>query len=328
MKSHLQNSKGDFVQLGALEQWLREESADEVIQKKQRILQRAAAHLSHHVSSSHFTRHRLPDEAGFLLSADSKPDYFLEPFVRHDIEVSATGEFYDYQPHEGREDFWLDFANRVLGGGVLHHGFVQEEKMFCEIPELFNVVLENVDSGGLRTRGGGDRPLTGSPTPICFKDVYRSVDIQGLYGSEIFSIGEEELMGKMVFLDPPQKVSIIAAAAPRLQASKEQWKSETIEDFFNTACAAMTLAREQSARQPQFNTGQFGCGAFFNDAVAAYVLQRLAAEFVGVHIKFYGYPDEKALETEKVYRNVVRTFEQESERSVENLLGVVGHIRA
>src|SRR5262249_52646434 len=67
----------------------------------------------------------------------------------------------------------------------------------------------------------------------------------------------------------------------------------TLDDLFNTAVAGFTLAKTDAANAkvttPLVNSGKIGAGAFGGNAIAAYVLQDLAAMQTGVNLKLWGY---------------------------------------
>lgn len=54
--------------------------------------------------------------------------------------VEIVKQYYDYTTREkGKSNWYVDFANQDLGGGVFHGAFVQEEKMCYLFPELMMI---------------------------------------------------------------------------------------------------------------------------------------------------------------------------------------------
>ena len=85
-------------------------------------------------------------------------------------------------------------------------------------------------------------------------------------------------------------------AAPHLpdRSPEHQFGRDTIHDLFNTFVAGFTLAAESAkseGRHATVNTGKIGSGDFNNNSNVVYVLQGLAAELVGVNLRFWGYAD-------------------------------------
>src|SRR6202012_3870848 len=56
---------------------------------------------------------------------------------------------YEYQPpkYKSQPDWYVIFANKSLGGGYLNNGFVQEEVIMLECPEL-SILVSNFDVVG------------------------------------------------------------------------------------------------------------------------------------------------------------------------------------
>src|SRR5262249_52887188 len=122
----------------------------------------------------------------FVLDKDSGrlPSYFPNPFKSQAITVISTPGFYPYsdQARGQRAQYWVDFSNVNLGGGVFRGGFAQEEVMFLETPELANAAAQppgyDVDTRIANVQGGAAAgPAAGSPNPWVFDDVNRVLNI-------------------------------------------------------------------------------------------------------------------------------------------------------
>jgi len=252
-----------------------------------------------------------------LGSGSKAPNYFqtllpMTPLSTTSVDYDATaGGRYDYR---GTSDgkFWVDFANSTLGGGVFTDGFLQEETMFLETPELANAAAQTKP---LVTRTGGSGPLNGSPTPLIFLGANRVMAIvpelavaatKGDRTTEhwrTFSVAE--LIKDDVPLDKSQKINVLSMAAPNLhlKTPHDQWKDqatmEVLEDLFNTFYAGFTMAKKAYPSSPiLINTGPIGAGGFTNNKVVVNVMQQLAAIVVSqqtgpnvVNLKFWGYGD-------------------------------------
>lgn len=236
-----------------------------------------------------------------------RPNYLKEEFKpKAGFTFEATGAFFDYKNFMAGgndKDFaTADFANAFLGGGGLRHGAVQEEIQmleFAEFPILMACFPSPIKpfSSALSTRNPNDskafsnRNLAGqgSPDPLKIEGFTRCLHVTG-YGKTVF---EKPIHN----IDPPQaNVSIVAAAAPLINP-EEKYNSEVLEDAFNTIFAEMALKKElaQDPANVSFSSGRIGAGVFNNDIEAIYLLHRLAAEHVGIHLKLFAYDKESEI---------------------------------
>lgn len=220
----------------------------------------------------------------------------------------SSPDFYGYGPTLGLTDYWVDFANRHLGGGCFTYGFVQEEIMVAEIP-AFARLLADAESCGysLLTRTGGERPGSGGPTPILMLGAKRVqvVDVRYYGGRGLDNWTRDSIA---TVLDSFQDVNLLAIAAPNLSEKdpKLQWDTKTLGDIFDTLAAGFTLVSEQhrnnSCLPPLIHSGKFGCGAFKNNYLAVYLLHVLASQLGGVAIQMHGYSEEEIAECELAWK--------------------------
>ncbi|MFO0888414.1 MAG: hypothetical protein U0790_04615 [Isosphaeraceae bacterium] len=254
-----------------------------------------------------------PDTADFRLDAVF-PAYFSRPFNDLPINVKASGDLYTYAKADGhpsnRNEYWVDFANARLGGGVFGNGFAQEEVMFLETPELANAsafgVQTRVPNG---TQGDVQAPLNGSPQPYIFFDVHKTMTIDLLdprltdkSPGDLYSKVTKSDLDQLSRLDAtPYKFHVLAMATPDLShTSFSPTDPRVLQDAFNTFVAGFTLAKGESQKHgfstPLIDTGKIGAGAFKNDVVAMFVMQELAARQVGVDLKFWYFDKDKPTE--------------------------------
>ncbi|MBL9172728.1 MAG: hypothetical protein JNL10_04265, partial [Verrucomicrobiales bacterium] len=267
-------------------------SSDALVAKKYMVLHDEALHHYETLKLTPTNDLRvLSKTSDFVLKPSTEPAYFAQPFVKLPIKpIEHTKDFYDYAPDSDPKvtAFWVDFANLQLGGGVFGHGFVQEEIMCCEVPELANA---SALSPALHTRSPNREVLAGSPTPIILMGVHRVIEFYSdrpghPYGTDEFrALDIHRPQDYIRLLNPAVQFNVLAMAAPHLpdRSPEQQFGRDTIRDLFNTFVAGFTLAEaaaKSEGRHATVNTGKIGSGDFNNNSNVVYVLQGLAAELV------------------------------------------------
>jgi hypothetical protein len=234
----------------------------------------------------------------------------------------VTDFHYVYKPTSQSFELWVDFANAKLGGGVFGNGMLQEETMMATMPELANAAAP----GDLWTRGkGGQGVLDSSPTPLVIASVHRSTNLDpALYGDGWKNMKMPELLGDITPLEPQPAVNILAIAVPKLSDETQQTQSDTIRDLFNTFVAAYSVATA-SRKDVLINTGPIGTGDFKHSKVVIYVMQRLAAQHVGVNLRYWGLRADDQHLWDQVAGDIVKDYLAATEHSVNQLLSAAQH---
>lgn len=188
-----------------------------------------------------------------------------------------------------------DFANVFLGGGALTHGRVQEEIQALEFPEFIMLMALYPSpikdfSSALSTRNPNDidrfskrsHPGKGSPDPLKIAGLTRIKRFEG-YKNDLFTKPYH-------ILNPEPNITLVAAAAPHIDSSKK-FDFEVLLDTFNTIYAEMQLQKDHADNPGNvgFASGRIGAGVFNNDPGAVYLLHRLAAAQLGIHVKLHAY---------------------------------------
>ncbi|BFU25162.1 Poly(ADP-ribose) glycohydrolase, putative [Entamoeba histolytica HM-1:IMSS-B] len=168
------------------------------------------------------------------------------------------------------ENLKADFANKYIGGGVLHGGCVQEEIMFMECPEMFISMITN--------------PVMDDQTTILFKNIIRYVKIKG-YGRGIqFNKEFEHLTSNnIVALD-----ALVAYINPKEQYNEQQTLRELNKIFSGVECLS-----EEDHLIP-FISGKWGCGVFGGDWRYKYILQTIICSYVERPFIFTSFHDNEA----------------------------------
>jgi hypothetical protein len=246
-----------------------------------------------------------------------------QKFLDFPTEVKSKKKFFDYTNKGGYESFFVDFANKKLGGGWKSKGWVQEEIMFAEIPQLASYQLDG--SFGL-TRSGSSDPLKGNPKPIVFQNAKRTIEFEtqnsGLYGYKLFapSVREKDIKSSIIDIKP-QTVNILAMSAPKINKKAAKTK-EVFKDLLTTSCLGFKLVKEVASNKKVFiGTGKFGAGAFNNDPIVTNVAQQLAAFHVGVNsILFYGYTQCEQQQADEIVASIRKEIRPNTK--VSDLIGI------
>lgn len=191
------------------------------------------------------------------------------------INISSTGEPFK----EKSDEAFADFANKLIGGGVLHGGFVQEEIMMIKstfLPFVAEVQIKRQERKGvswcpaISLSNLDEEPLT-----LRF----------GLVWDWIGEYARIEDPAKNLIPNPPRKdIYAIAMAAKdfrSLGASSKYYQIKDIENMVLTATRAFyetMLALDSDGLPLILNTGNWGAGVFDNSIAMAWGMQRLAIQ--------------------------------------------------
>lgn len=273
---------------------------------KRYVFQMAQEQFKQFGLQSNFTIEQYQSPEAFHLYQNHTPGYFQDKISIFNSDVTSTKEYYDYRVNDpAKEEIWVDFANRYLGGGALGHGFVQEEIMVAETPELAGVVADTdpKTNDQYLTRKGpnmniSDEVLKGSPQPLLIKGIHRvlGVNSKTLYGNKIDQVTLDQVKRDVTLLEKPVKYNLLAIAAPRLlsKSTRDQFGANTIKDLFNTVYSGFALAKnsaQKNGKECFIHSGLLGCGVFNNNPLAAIPVQMFAAHLLGATLKLYGVSD-------------------------------------
>lgn len=272
------------------------------------------------------------------------PDCLMVAFDTHSstplLDNQHDGYSYERAGQDLADDFrvWVDFAAKSIGGGAFDDGFVEEEQMVLETPDLASFAANGYDPDERkdtrpRTRTGTTSGvLEGDPTPLLFKGARHVTEISEKYygGDALRDTDCTTLVDTTKVLAAVQTVVILAMAAPYLGNTPNPPPNDlrTIKDLYTTFVAGFTLASEAFDAQTTdkrlvLNTGAIGCGAFHNSKEVVFVLQILAARQVGkIHtLRFWKCSDVAEVKRyQDLADDFVKEYTNHGMKTVEELL--------
>ena len=164
---------------------------------------------------------------------------------------------------------YFDFANHVLGGGILRSGWVQEEQMLYCTDVMQEMAAHQLQHTSL------DR----APLLILANAYFRVTNPGGNYGQKIMA----------AIPNAPVRVNILAAAAPDNSKTPRGSPPRGHRQWFDVARAAFALAVSHGITTVV--SGPWGAGVFKNTEEDSAQLQVDAANAAGLpELVLYGFP--------------------------------------
>lgn len=224
----------------------------------------------------------------------------LKNFDFNSVRFSIVNSYYDYTNYQG--NWYVDFANEHLGGGVFSDGFVQEEKMCFVFPELMIMC-------DLARRGNYDRIDPYTPNTPVYENRTGAILITNLLKA-LVSEGTNEMDNFYGNIDNPKYfingnlsgacvkpvvthsyVNIIALDAKRLESKHNSVSVFTLMTYitkaFNGFSAARSYDRDYGTVHTVIHSGAWGTGAFNNELYTMLAVQVIAASLANVELVFY-----------------------------------------
>jgi len=251
----------------------------------------------------------------------------------------------DYTGHDKHLHYWVDFANKNLGGGALSpHGFVQEEIMtylmiqfldiladkvisqpetpLYKIPNFGSIILENLI-------------VTGQVTHDCSKNMEKG---KSFYGSSVtkflkdkFYISTDpkneseeyeydEAFDKILYKRKDDEIiygHVIAIDADRYydynkKESIDNYNVSELRRIFLKAFSAFYHVKQKNKNKIiNIHTGAWGCGAFNNHLPTMLAVQYLAAKYAKIdQIHFWVITKEEDRNIENIKDNAMKIREK------------------
>ncbi|KAJ3105222.1 rRNA-binding ribosome biosynthesis protein rpf2 [Phlyctochytrium planicorne] len=203
----------------------------------------------------------------------SYPDWVNLSSSTSDVQLFEDGTIED----SGSDFLRLDFANKIIGGGVLGHGAVQEEILFIINPDLIvtRLVTEVLDDNEALVIIGTERcsSYSGYASTFTWDGPYEDtaeLDALGRKQNEIIAIDA------LYFMKP---------------RSKQQFQRKAIVRELNKAYTGF-LHSPFSCFDPSTPLAT-GCGAFNGDPELKFLIQLIAASAVKKNLVYFTFGDEE-----------------------------------
>ncbi|KAJ3285479.1 hypothetical protein HK104_009468 [Borealophlyctis nickersoniae] len=221
-----------------------------------------------------FHRHTLPPS--------SFPDWAaLDDMYLRGLEVRVNGTIED----DGVGMVQMDFANKMIGGGVLGHGAVQEEIRFIINPELIisRLFTEELDDDEAVV-------MTGAQRYSSYRGYADSFEWAGGYVDRTPRDNLGRIKTEIVAVDA------VFFAKGRGRGVEEQYKKRWLVRELNKAYVGFVPSSascfDDEEHPPAIATGNWGCGAFHGDPELKSLIQLMSAAVAGRDLVYFTFGDE------------------------------------
>ncbi|XP_016378225.1 poly(ADP-ribose) glycohydrolase isoform X2 [Sinocyclocheilus rhinocerous] len=189
------------------------------------------------------------------------------------LHITCKGTIED----EGYGMLQVDFANRLVGGGLTGMGLVQEEIRFLINPELIisRLFTEVLDSDECLI-------ITGTEQYSKYSGYAESFKWKANHKDEIPRDGWQRRCTEIVAMD-----------ALRYRNFMEQFQPEKMTRELNKAYCSFMRPAANPENLSAVATGNWGCGAFGGDTRLKALLQLMAASEAGRDVAYFTFGDEE-----------------------------------
>lgn len=193
-------------------------------------------------------------------SLEEFPKWERETTKFRKLHITSSGTIED----DGVRMLQVDFANKIIGGGVLHRGCVQEEIRFVICPELLisRLFTEVLDKNECLVMTGCQR----FSKYVGYADTFQ-------WNGNYHDKTPRDSWGRLC-------TQLVAIDANPFRSTREQYSPQWLNREINKAFVGFD---DQSTRYqlPAIATGNWGCGAFRGDPQLKSLLQLMAAAKAG-----------------------------------------------
>nr|XP_054600087.1 poly(ADP-ribose) glycohydrolase isoform X2 [Nothobranchius furzeri] len=205
----------------------------------------------------------------FCIGNSEKPNWGSCEEKLQKLHVTSQGSI----EKDGIGMLQVDFANSLIGGGVLDSGLLQEEILFLMNPELI--------VSRLFTEKLADNEcliITGSQQFSSYSGYSDNFEWTGPYEDQLDRDHWHRL-----------KRQILAIDALHFRNRRDQYNMSHITRELNKAYCG--FKKHHKHEEPDIATGKWGCGAFGGDAQLKALIQLMAAAKAGRGLAFFTFQD-------------------------------------
>lgn len=207
------------------------------------------------------------------MKADSKREILIQKFKLPSVFVfDTTNDLRIVELVKGlyRPDGFnhVDFANKNIGGGFLTYGMAQEEVMCCERTDFGFFIAE----------------MYAKRTPLIIEDDEALV----IHGADICAAVDfygrvpEDWDKKCCYFREPKEMDTGVVAIDCIRPKWKKYERQHVE-----WCIKKAYCGFQGVKGGNVTTGQWGCGAFFNNKNAMFCIQTMAAWMAGKKLFYH-----------------------------------------
>lgn len=229
------------------------------------------------------------------------------------VPINIVSDRYIYQPNH----IYQVFSNKVLGGGTLNHGNVQEEKLMMTTT-LLQFLLNGYHKGGTYLANNLEINPIVVDTDIVVKDNSYDGYQNNLcphYGRKGLMLASDANVANAIyqFIDKPIPIKAICVAVPAFRdvsgtAYNAKCLSRIFQTLYKSFVAAILSDVSSNGGETNIHIGNIGCGAFNHNYNTIMVLQYLA---IGC-----------AISTTKPAKKIVVTYHAYDDKTKECLMKV------
>lgn len=225
-------------------------------------------------------------------------DFPKKVIPSNNLKVNFNKGFYPLKHSDNVYEYWyVDFANRHLGGGVFSGGFVQEEVLFCKFPQTLALVFDK-------------KPIIPQKGAICIYNLRQGINFPDRWYSSRYmhqNFGFEESCEKLkkdirILNYTTQRCGFICLDAidhsddgPNFKYSDSELSMLLNKAYSGFLYAALKCKAYTPEIPVNISTGMWGSGVFNNNPVVMLSIQIQAAYAVSsvhpVNLNFWGVPD-------------------------------------
>jgi len=201
---------------------------------------------------------------------DDFPDWETCAEQLSNLKIEQEGAIED----KGDGLLQVDFANKLIGGGVLGSGSVQEEIRFAINPELIvsRLFTSEIEDNEVVFIKGTER-----------YSVYKGYSDNFEWAGDFDDVAKLDEWGR-------RDTTVVAMDAVHLKSPKKQYSPRLLERELNKAYCGFHNPRA-SISLPAVATGHWGCGVFGGDRYLKSILQQMAASVAKRDVVYFTFSD-------------------------------------